>query len=177
MYQFGREIDYSIEKLSPDNVKLLGDFTCGNKSIDGYLHKKCPEDMDSVCYLCVDNRIDRAIGFATISCSGIHFSVDNISQTLSAIQISYFAIDEKFHKLAFDEDDDHFYFSDKFFCDILVRCRDITENHIGARYIVLYSVPDAKHFYERNRFEDYTKFMVPDNNRYLDGCIPMFMEL
>lgn len=177
MYQYGREINYSIIKLSPDNEKLLGDFTCGNKSIDHYIHHDCLRDSNNICYLCINDDTRTIIGFATLSCSGIHYKVDNISQTLPAIQISYFAIGNEYQKLIYDEEDEHFYFSDKFFGEILIKCREITETHIGAQYLVLYSVPAARHFYERNFCTDYTEYMVRDNYPYLKDCIPMYYEL
>lgn len=177
MYQFGREINYSIERLSPDNIKLLGDFSCENESIDDYLHKKALTDTENVCYLCRDLNMNKIIGFASLACSGIYHRVDNFIQTIPAIQISYFAIDQQIHKLLYDEEDMHFYFSDMFFCNILEKCNEISEIYVGAAFVVLYAVPDAKHFYERNRFQDYTEYMQRDHTRYLDGCTPMFIEL
>ncbi len=177
MYQFGEEINYSIELLSPDNMKLLGDFSCGNESIDHYLHKRALEDTKNVCYLCRICDTNKIIGFASLACSGIYYKVDQYLETIPAIQISYFAVDAQIQKLPYDKMDLHYYFSDVFLCGILEKCREISDKYAGAEYIVLYAVPDAKHFYQRNLFQDYTEFMQRDHTRYLEGCIPMFMEL
>ena len=177
VYKYGQQINYTIEKLSPDNGKLLGDFSCGNEVIDHYLYEDAIKDTSSICYVCIDSSSNEVIGFAALSCSGIHFEVDSMRKTIPAIQITYFAIDIKIQDLLYDDKDDHFYFSDMFLCDMIKMCRDITENYIGAEYIILYSVPDAKHFYERNMFEDYTQYMKSDRYAYLDDCVPMFMQL
>lgn len=177
MYKFGREIDYTVERLSPDNAELLGDFDCGNEAINEYIHEKSIHDTTAIGYLCIDNNERKVLGFATISCSGIQSCVGEMRVTLPAIQIVYFALANSLHKMVYDEQDEHYYFSDTFLCDILFMCREITDKYFGARYIALYSVPDAEHFYRRNSFENYLEYMTPDNNRYIDGCIPMFMEL
>lgn len=177
MYQFGCEIAYSVEYLSPDNAKLLGDFSCGNKSIDDYLQKTALIDTHNVCYLCRDTKTNKLLGFASLACSGIYYKVQDVIETIPAIKISYFAVEQEIQKLLYDADDLHYYFSDMFFFDIVNKCREISDQHLGAAYIILYAVPDAKHFYERNLFQNYTEYMQKDHTRYLHGCIPMYMEL
>lgn len=177
MHKYGQEINYRIERLSPDNSRLLGDFSCGNEAIDDYLHEQALEDTKNVCYICIDEDRNSVAGFAALSCSGIQYVVDQRRETLPAIQISYFAVANDIQRLVFDETDEHFYFSDMLFAEILQKCREITEEYIGAEYVILYSVPTAKHFYERNFFKDYSEFMQSDHYQYLNDCVPMYMQL
>lgn len=174
---YGKEINYTVEKLSPDDVELLGDFCCGEAAIDRFLSSEASDAIDAVTYVCKNIDTQKIIGFATLSCSGIHYSYQNTRKTLPAIEIRYFAIAQEVQDLVFDETEPHFYFSDSFFLYMVKKCREITEEYIGARYILLYSVPNAKHFYERNFFKDYTEYMLADNISFLEGCIPMYMDL
>lgn len=44
-------------------------------------------------------------------------------------------------------------------------------------YIVLYADRNAYRYYERNGFQDYTEFMVRENNQEINENIPMFLKL
>ena len=70
-----------------------------------------------------------------------------------------------------------YYISDAFLCLLIQEIRRIAEAYIGATHIILYSVPDAIHFYERNLFGDFERYMKPEQYHYLDGCKPMYMAL
>jgi len=46
-----------------------------------------------------------------------------------------------------------------------------------ANYIVLYADKSAKHFYERNLFEDFSEFMEKEQNMEINMNDPMFLRL
>lgn len=173
----GNNISFNIVLYTDEYKDVVSDFDCGNEVINDYLKNSALSDSDNVTYLFVDIS-NNIIGFSTLCCSGIRYTVGKGYQsTLPAIEIKYFAILSDLHKLIYDETDEHFYFSDKVFCELLKICRDISQDVIGARYIVLYSVPDAVRFYKRNMFEIYTEYMSKDKTTFLNDCVPMFMEL
>ncbi len=174
---YGVEIQFEFFKLSSSNGSLLEDFDCGNSAINEYFHKECREDSGSVTYLAVDRSSGKIVGVACLACSGILHVIGQYRNTIPAISIKYFAIKSDFHKMKHYPEEDHFYFSDQVLCDLIRICYNISENTIGAEYIILYAVPDAVKFYTRNGFKEFSEFMVPDNTRFLNECIPMYMRL
>lgn len=178
----GRDINFKLVEYSSKYYDTVKKFKCGNSVIDDYIVNKAKDDIGTVTYLVINADIPEVIGFISLSCSGIkhNFCADSgysVSETKAAIEIKYFAIASKFHKLLYDDSDEHFYFSDMVFCEALKKCRYISENIIGAEYIMLYSVDTAKRFYKRNLFETFTEYMSRDNINFLEGCTPMYICL
>ena len=54
---------------------------------------------------------------------------------------------------------------------------DIAQNVVGAQVAILYSVPSASTFYERNGFEPFHSSMTQDKDPFLEDCLPMYMIL
>ena len=178
VYQKGENIDFKLVAHSLEYVQKVNDFDCGIDTINEYIRNDSLHDTDTKTYLAVDVKTEDILGFASISCSGVHYSFDkSLHATIPAIEIKYFAITNELHKLIYDDTDSHFYFSDMVLCELLSKIRDISDNIIGARLVILYSVDAAKHFYERNMFQPYEQYMLKDNIRFLDGCTPMYMTL
>ncbi len=180
IHSYGKDIPYRIELLSPNKQCALGDFSCGNEYLDKYLKVDSIKDENVVTYLFTDDDNKKIMGYCSLTCSGIHYELEGVRQTLPAIEIKYFAIDSRYQKLRFDDIDDdgaHFYLSDKLLCDMIQICQTISCEVLGASYVVLYSVPDAVHFYKRNCFHSYNEYMKEDNIRLLDGCTAMYLEL
>ena len=89
-----------------------------------------------------------------------------------------FAVDEKYqHKVFPDADEDGGHWSDYCLNYLLYEINIITENVCGAEHVVLYSVPEAVSFYKRNSFESFTDLMQMPSNYFVDGCVPMFLNL
>lgn len=176
-YVYGREVGYSVDKLTEQNHHYTKKFDCGNDEINSYLQNKALSDDLGVTYLIIDNRDLVAIGYCTMCCSGITHKYQNNIRTLPAIEIRYFALDCRMQGLQFDETEEHYYFSDFIMSGFMYKCSDIAMNVIAAKYIVLYSVKDAVKFYTRLGFEDFTEFFEPDDYRYIDGCKPMYIEI
>lgn len=182
-YHYGEEILYTIDPISPDDEKSLGDFDCGNESINEYLITTRKHEKVGVTYLIKDTVDFDIIGFVTISCSGIRYAPDSKwAETKPAIMVNYFALRTEYHGLPFSraseiDKNDVFLFSDIVLSDVIKMCIEISEQRIGADYIILYSVPEKVNFYKRNLFEDYIQYMNKDYTRYLDGCVPMYLTI
>lgn len=166
MPNYGDEINYTVAVMSPDDDELLGDFDCGNEIMNDYFNSKCKNDTDCVTYIFKQDDTNKIIGFASLCCSSIKYEYQKVSQSLPSIEIKYFAILAELQKLVYDTKDKHFYFSDMMLVEVIKICRNISDNIIGAQYILLYSVPNALKFYKRNGFENYSEYMIKDNIRF-----------
>ena len=178
----GEEINFKLSEYSTEYAEQLKKFNCGNPVINEYILNKAKDDISTVTYLVINTDTNDVIGFISLACSGIRYTIStgknyHVNETKPAIEIKYFAVINKFHKLLYDDTDEHIYFSDMVLGEALKKCRDISEKVIGAEYIMLYAVEEAVHFYERNLFETYAEYMSRDNIRFLDGCVPMYMPL
>lgn len=179
---YGEELHYRRKLLNKGNSFLLSDFDCGNDEINDFLKNKALYDSSKQTYLYIsDNKL---LGFVSLACSGIKHSYEKTSYMLSAIEIKYFAIDIKYHAMLFDENSEesnpeskNYTLSDHIFANILEYCSKIANKVIGAKYIILYSVPQALHFYILNGFSQFDEYMKKNHIKYLDGCIPMYMEI
>lgn len=176
-YKYGKDAKFRIEKLSQSNFKYINNFSCGNNEIDSYLIKKAIDDDEGTTYLVIDELYSEVIGYCTMCCSGLTSKYQNSIRTLPAIEIKYFALSENVQKILYDEDDDHYYFSDYIFHTFIGMCENIAQTVIAAKYIILYSVPSAIYFYKRIGFTNFSKFHEPDNYLYINGCTPMYAEI
>ena len=167
------DIKYSFEKISSIDIELIEEFSCGSYELDKKLAEMKVND-EGTTVIFFDETNNQIIGYCTYSTSGLKKSYQNDSITYHAAEIKYFAIDENYQHKSYDED---FNFSDLMLCEIMKRLLEISENVISFDYILLYSVPDAVSFYERNGFSKFDEFMEKDSYIYIDGCVPMFFVL
>ena len=72
---------------------------------------------------------------------------------------------------------EHYYISDEIFANVVKKISDIAATIVGANNIVLYAVTSSLGFYERNGFSNFLEYMEPDHTAYLDGCIPMYLDI
>lgn len=178
---YGEDINFNVFKLTKEYLELVEDFTCGNEEIDKYLKSKAIDDMEcgnNFTRIIVNNDNNELIGYYSINCTSIVMENYNHKYFSPAIEIKMFALSEKYQGMKFskdDEDDDMF--SDQILCEIINKIVEITELHISARSIILYSVPKAKNFYLRNDFELFSEYMISSDDLYVKDCIPMWFEL
>ena len=175
-YTYGKEVEYTIEKLTQKNIFYTENFDVGKEEINHYLKHKELDDDIGLTYLVID-QYSSVVGYCTIACSGITHRYQNNIRTIPSIEIRYFAIDSKLQKLQYDKTEEHYYFSDYVMSEFMYKCSEIAENIIAARYIILYSVEDAIKFYTRLGFCDFAEFFEADKYRYIDGCKPMYIEI
>lgn len=188
-YEFGEEISYDYELIKSEDYDLLQTFSCGNEKLDYFFHNELIQNgevniEDGLPFKVYDKKDYRIIGIVSLAASGIVYQVSAHTHVLPAIKIDVFAIDKSFQKLHYDMESkesscraDHFYFSDAVLATFVQHCRWIAEEKAVAHYILLYADVNAKRFYERNLFMDYTEYMVKENNMEIRKNIPMYLEI
>ncbi len=171
-------VNYELVALTAEHSDLIGSFCCGNEVIDDFLkYKSWGNEESGITYLFLSDNND-VLAFMTLSCSSLVYKDSSVRQSFPAIEIRYFAVAKKYQKFPMLEDDGEiFYLSDQILCDAIAFCKKISEETIGADYILLYSVDYAVKFYKRNSFKPLAEYFAHDKKRYLDGCTPMYMDL
>ena len=182
---YGIEIPVRIETLTKQNAELLQGFSCGNGSIDSYFQQEAAEDATNVTYLFLDSGKSRVIACMTIACSAIFYSAsseddlrptEKFSSLTPAMEIVFFAVDESYQHIPYTKRSS-FTLSQILFSYMIDRMRDISHTVIGAKVVVLYSVPEAVHFYERCSFKAFGDSMNGDVGYFVEGCTPMYYHL
>ena len=175
--EYGQQIPVRIEVLSPKNQRLTRDFFCGNPAIDDYFRLEAADDATAVPYLVIDENDEKLLAALTISCSAIFLSKKHQFSTLmSAIEVVYFAVDVEYQGLHYRPGDQRS-LSHYLFSYLIEMMRDISREHVGAAKIVLYSVPEAWHFYKRLGFIPFTGGMYGDRGTFVRDCVPMYFDL
>lgn len=175
--EYGQQIPVRIEVLRPQNQRLTRDFFCGNPAIDDYFRLEAADDATAVTYLVIDENDEKLLAALTISCSAIFLSKKHQFSTLmSAIEVVYFAVDVEYQGLRYRPGDQRS-LSHYLFSYLIEMMRDISREHVGAAKIVLYSVPEAWHFYKRLGFIPFTGGMYGDRGTFVRDCVPMYFDL
>lgn len=164
-------------RVNEDSIQIIKSFNCGNEVINEYLKNKAKDDAQAVTFILIDKKEKAVIGYYSLNCSG--FIINSMSHftIYPAVEIKMFAMDEKYHHLPYSDDPEDGTFSDYIFSFVISKIYDFTEKYCGADKIILYSVPKAKNFYKKNGFLEFEDFMLKSESRFLDGCIPMYMDL
>ena len=191
---WGKDIQFALIRLQQvDNFeRLFAKFDCENVMLNYYLGCQAREDTEHTTYLIIDQKQKLLIGYVSFQCSGMMTMTRDSKHwrlTSPAIQISYFALDSRYHHLLFDSKIPHFYLSDAIFRTIFALLQNIARETIAAHYIVAYSLPDAEKFYRRRGFRsfdeytgmiahtDQTKKAVADESIFIRECIPMYLPI
>lgn len=182
-YNYG--VDYSIKlrKVERSDMDILSEFKCERPAIRKFIQRGCLTSRENVSYIFIDEEHNTIIGFCSIRCSGIatirYDEEDNEYETsLPSIEITYFAIDERYRSLRFDEECNRYQtLSQMLFLQMLDIISEISTNNVGATHICLYAVPEAENFYKRCEFEPFKGYMKRDEKPYIKDCIPMFTVL
>lgn len=174
---YGENIKLSTPKLlTKDDISLIKSFDCGNEVINDYLKEHAYNDPQSATFVIYDTEVNQAISYYSLSCSGFVINQNSHILIYPAVEIKMFAVDDKYKHIPFSQDDD-FTLSDYIFCSVISKIYDFTENECGADKIILYSVPKAENFYRKNGFIRFHEFMLKSESMFLNGCIPMYMDL
>ncbi len=188
-YLFGEDVKYKYDLVKPEDVDNLQAFSCGNEKLDYFIKEEMFDDDgvnadDGLPFKVWDTKTGDIIAVFSLAASGIVWKVDNYTHILPAIKIDILAVDVRYQKMHMDIEsqqnsnpDAHFYLSDSILCKIIKHCRDLAENKLAARYIILYADKAARRFYERNMFSDFGEFMEKENNNEIDQNDPMYMKL
>lgn len=188
-YQYGEEIEYEIERISPEDFDKIQGFSCGNEALDDFFHKELlvnghVNTEDGLPYKVVDKKNGNIISVFSLASSGVMVDVGKYTHVFPAIKIDVLAVSVPYQKLHMDElskmednPDEHYYFSDAIMCEIIKKCRFISEEIMTVDYIILYADKNAYRYYQRNRFNDFNKYMLSESNCEISANIPMFIKL
>ena len=175
--EYGQQIPVRIEVLGPKNQRLTRYFFCGNPAIDDYFRLEAADDTTAVTYLVIDDAQNKLLAALTIACSAIFLAKkQQFSTLMSAIEVVYFAVDVEYQGLRYRPGDQRS-LSHYLFSYLIEMMRDISREHVGAAKLVLYSVPEAWHFYKRLGFVPFAGGMYGDRGTFVRDCVPMYFDL
>lgn len=188
-YIYGEDIKYGYDLIKPNDFEKLQIFTCGNNALDKYIHNELISNNvvnsnDGLPFKVWDNFNNEIIAIFSLASSGIIYSVDNYTHVLPALKIDIFAVDVKYQKLHIDKaskssnnSNEHYYLNDSILNRVIEFCRNISETKAIAKYIVLYADKNARRFYKRNLFVDFSDFMIAESNMEIMANDPMYIVL
>ncbi len=182
-HNFGAEYSISFRKVDINDSELLQKFRCEYSAIREFIQNKSIDSEKDVSYVFVDEENNNIMGFCAICCTGIlvsetAFDGTDFLTSIPAVEIDYFAVDEQYRSLKFDEASNRYEtLSQAFFVYMLDYIREISSEYVGATHICLYAVPKAVNFYKRCGFESFCGYMRADELPYLNGCTPMFLKI
>jgi len=175
--KYGREVNLSqVVFQSGEQKDFAALFRCSNKALDKYLLESLSE-KDSVTYIFIDEDTKKIAGYASLVCSLLTITDDEVTEKYPSVEIKAFAVDEKYQNMPFSENREDGVLSDKILNNMVSQIYDIVESVIGADYILLYSVENAQDFYERNGFKKFGETMQEHYNYFNESCIPMYYKL
>ena len=167
-----------MEVVNENMASIFSNFVCGNEAIDRHFQRQ--DFGGNVRYAYMDRKKEKTAGLADIKCSGVNLIYDGkIVEMLPAVKIDHFAVAMDYQDVLYPgtDEDEHFYLSDMFLCDLIKKIRCISDHFVGVECVILNSVPDAVHFYARNLFEKFPSHMQIESNWYLENCVPMIFQL
>ena len=175
---YGNQIAIELPvKVGKENNAYIQSFNCGNEVMNEYLKYQAEDDAQAVTFILIDQTARAIIGYYSLSCSG--FIVESMGHftIYPAVEIKLFAIDEHYQHLPYSVEKEDGTFSDYIFRFVISKIYEFTEEICGADKVILYAVPKAKNFYEKNGFTVFPPFMLQSESRFLEGCIPMYLDL
>ncbi|MBQ2709374.1 MAG: hypothetical protein IJF67_13985 [Clostridia bacterium] len=181
-HDYGCDYQIAFRKATEADVEQLIDFDCGNPNINFFIRNECLDEKKDVTYLFYDEENDMIIGFCSICCNGISVNASdgrrNFNTNFPAIEIDFFAIDERYRSIPFDKDSEKYdTLSAALFMYMIKHIKGIADDHVGATHVCLYSVPNAVNFYTRCGMNLFENYMNRDEAPFVENCIPMFMVL
>lgn len=179
-----------IVLYSSEYNKLTTGFKCGKPIFDEYLCEQALEEMssgDGVTYIILDEDENVLIAYYTISTSTVHF-VDMYDyedeeipeekkrkhySPISSVIINMFAVNSKYQDCIYEGE----IVSDLIIQAIIGRIYNMSTSIIGAKMIILCSVPDAVDFYKRNNFKELPPELTLFDHIDLSGNKAMYLTL
>lgn len=177
-YNLGKDVDIDFNILSFRNKHYLKNFSCGNPEIDRYFHRQALDDNDTVTYMFIDKKLDIAIALVSISCSRIdYWQNKKYMDYTPAVEIKFFATEEKYHNLPFEHENDSKTLSKVIMAKMICFIYDEICTRVGASKIILNSVERAINFYKSCFFQIYDGNMDVDYGCVNDNLTPMYYNL
>lgn len=181
MYARGDNIEIEFKILGVKDKELVKGFRCDNPWIDKFVNKHSYKDKETVTYAAIDKKLSKIISILTIECTGIytvHSSKSKRSNSMiSAFGIKYFGVDIRYQSIPYSDNEQDKTLSHQLFNKWMSTLIMLSRTTIGAKKIVLYSVPEAENFYKRFGFINFKSYMAIDNEHSLRGCVPLYFNL
>lgn len=181
-------IDIEFCIISPNKTDKCNEFNCGQLTINTYLKNQALTDAISgngVTYLAI-NKVDNSIvAYYTIATSLIPYIdgnnygdddepyYDDKIHGYRAVEITMFAVSTKYQDKFIEGN----LISSLILHQAIGNIYDLATQSIGAKFIILYSVPAAIEFYKKNRFEFLNEYMIPIKHIESEDCTPMYLRL
>lgn len=180
-YARGDKIEIDFRTLCRDDKELVKTFKCGNNWIDKFVSTQSYKDKETVTYIALDVKLSKIIAILTVECTGIYTSHNSNSKrrnsVISAIGIKYFGVDVHYQSIPYSDDIADRTLSHQIFNKWMSVLIQFSREKIGARKVVLYSVPEAESFYKRFGFINFKSYMAKDDAASLNGCVPLYFSL
>ncbi len=175
LYEYADDIQYSVRCAeSEDFRKAKERFKCGNEVIDADF-VDTEFDRRYVSYVVTDDSNGNIIAIYSLSCSACIYTIYEKTYFVPSAEIALFAVDQRYQDIKFKDGDDCL--SSAILSELLYFIFNITDNTIGAPKIVLYATPNAVPFYSKCGFVEFQKDMLQNQDRFLDGCTPMYTDI
>ena len=158
-----KEIDFYID-IEYDGNK--NDFDCGFDIFNSYLKHNILEDKAAMHYI-TDAENDNLIAYFSLLASCIFLNEFENSNIIPAVEIKMYAVDKKYQKLHLGE---------KLLESIYKTIRQYSLKYIGAKAVVLYSVPAEKvvQMYETGEYKKMPENYSMYKSSFNEGCVPMY---
>lgn len=178
--KYGKDIKFDIYKLDKKYEIQINEFSCGNGELDKYLREKALPEMEqgqSVTKIILEKESGKILAYYSLAAASIVMENHNHNYFSPAVEVKMYAVADELHGLAFSDDVDDGTFSENLFSLIIGEIYQLSEKKIGIANVILYSVPHAVDFYTKIGFESFEEYMMINNDRYLNGCKPMWLSL
>ena len=155
------EIDFYIDGA----YENVNDFDCDYKVFNDYLQKHIPDDKAVFHYIINADNDELIAYFSLLSSCVIVGDLSNYD-FVPAVELKMFAIDKRYQGKNL---------SNKLIDAAINIVNEITLEDIGARVLILYSVPAEKvvKMYEKSGFTKMPEHFSMYKSYFSDGCIPM----
>lgn len=178
-HNYGVDYSISFRRVDLNDSDILSKFECENETIRNFVRYQSIKSKKDVTYIFVDNENNTVISFCSICCTGISITgyngAETYNSTLPAVEIDFFAVDERYRSIPLDQDSGRYdTLSNALFLYMIDHIKKIATSMVGATHICLYSVPEAKNFYKRCDFIEFSDYMNRDEKPFVKNCIPMF---
>ena len=142
----------------------ISGFESGYEVFDRYLHEH--DGVDVIHYV-LDAETDNLVAYFTLLASALPYAVGSRTEGIPAVELKMFATDKKYQGLGLGT---------LVFDEVLETIEHLTSDYIGAKIILLYSVP-VKHvmdLYLKKGFREVSGAFTAFESDFTQGCVPMY---